>query len=315
MKDKTLRRFPDFLGIGANRGGSSWLYWMLAHHPEVWVPPLKEIHYFDRPNLGRRSVGMLDKQALVRMRDYLNGDSFRTTGDGLGANILWDLHYLLVPRGDLWYKNLFRPHTGQVTGELTPAYGILDEQTVQNIRRENPRLKVLFLVRHPLERGWSSLVNNLARKQGRNIAQAGVDEMKKRIDARGFQLRSDYARTITLWRSVFGEDQLFVGFMEDVKADPAGLMRRVCEFLGVPPMDQALFDSISRSVNSSKKFGGPMPEEVRRYMALSLLEKTQAVNTLLQSPYTAAWLESVRAAAGDPAASSPPQPDEQADEL
>lgn len=39
---------PDFLGIGGGRCGSTWLYDNLRKHPEVWMPPRKEIHYFDR---------------------------------------------------------------------------------------------------------------------------------------------------------------------------------------------------------------------------------------------------------------------------
>ena len=167
-------RFPDFLGIGANRGGSSWLYRVLAHHPQLWL------------------------------RDYLTGDAFRTSGDGLFANLAWDAHYLFVPESPAWYVDLFRPHHGQITGEVTPAYAILDEPAVREIQTQNPKLKALFLLRNPLDRGWSSLVNNLAKKQRRNIREAELPEMYRRIDASGFQLRSDYARTIRIWTGVFG---------------------------------------------------------------------------------------------------------------
>ena len=36
-----------FLGIGAARSGTTWLHENLRHHPQVWVPPAKELHYFD----------------------------------------------------------------------------------------------------------------------------------------------------------------------------------------------------------------------------------------------------------------------------
>jgi len=39
---------PDFLGIGAQRSGTTWLFNQLLAHPEVYVPPQrKEIHFFD----------------------------------------------------------------------------------------------------------------------------------------------------------------------------------------------------------------------------------------------------------------------------
>jgi len=38
---------PDFLYIGAAKAGSSWIYEILREHPEVFVPPAKDIQYFD----------------------------------------------------------------------------------------------------------------------------------------------------------------------------------------------------------------------------------------------------------------------------
>ena len=40
---------PDFLGIGAQKAGTTWLALNLGVHPQVWLPPIKELHYFDRP--------------------------------------------------------------------------------------------------------------------------------------------------------------------------------------------------------------------------------------------------------------------------
>ncbi|MGD1948605.1 MAG: hypothetical protein ACFB14_03045 [Leptolyngbyaceae cyanobacterium] len=38
----------DFLGIGAQKAGTTWLWSILKTHPDVWIPPKKELHYFDR---------------------------------------------------------------------------------------------------------------------------------------------------------------------------------------------------------------------------------------------------------------------------
>ncbi len=42
------RRLPDFLFIGPDKTGSSWLYKMLQAHPDSYVPPIKDIYFFDR---------------------------------------------------------------------------------------------------------------------------------------------------------------------------------------------------------------------------------------------------------------------------
>src|SRR3989449_8722430 len=47
---------PDFLCIGAHKGGTTWLYQQLDSHPDFWMPPFKELHYFDQlSNVERAS--------------------------------------------------------------------------------------------------------------------------------------------------------------------------------------------------------------------------------------------------------------------
>ncbi len=45
----------DFLGIGAQKGGTTWLYENLRQHPQLDFPGGKEIHFWDRPD--GRSAG------------------------------------------------------------------------------------------------------------------------------------------------------------------------------------------------------------------------------------------------------------------
>jgi hypothetical protein len=47
---------PHFIGIGAQKAGTTWLYRNLQEHPEVWLPPEKELHYFDEKRIARRSL-------------------------------------------------------------------------------------------------------------------------------------------------------------------------------------------------------------------------------------------------------------------
>ena len=44
--DTSLVR-PAFLGIGVQRAATTWVYECLRAHPEVFLPDLKEVHYFD----------------------------------------------------------------------------------------------------------------------------------------------------------------------------------------------------------------------------------------------------------------------------
>ena len=47
--------FPDFIGIGAQKAGTTWLDRNLRAHPQIWMPERKELHYFDRRIADMRS--------------------------------------------------------------------------------------------------------------------------------------------------------------------------------------------------------------------------------------------------------------------
>ena len=51
--------YPDFIGIGAQKGGTSWLHTNLEKHPQIWLPPMKELHYLDQgpASLAKRLFG------------------------------------------------------------------------------------------------------------------------------------------------------------------------------------------------------------------------------------------------------------------
>jgi hypothetical protein len=48
--------YPDFLGIGAQKAGTTWLGRNLQAHPEVWMPRMKEVHYFEEKVHESRST-------------------------------------------------------------------------------------------------------------------------------------------------------------------------------------------------------------------------------------------------------------------
>ena len=42
-------RVPDFIGLGAPKAGTTWLAGVIARHPDVFMPEIKETHFFDYP--------------------------------------------------------------------------------------------------------------------------------------------------------------------------------------------------------------------------------------------------------------------------
>ena len=43
-----MSRLPNFLYIGPDKAGSSWLHETLIRHPQVYLSPAKDLYFFDR---------------------------------------------------------------------------------------------------------------------------------------------------------------------------------------------------------------------------------------------------------------------------
>jgi hypothetical protein len=55
-------RLPNFLIIGAMKSGTSSLYHYLRSHPQVFMPRIKELNFFQQDSKWRRGVGWYAKQ-------------------------------------------------------------------------------------------------------------------------------------------------------------------------------------------------------------------------------------------------------------
>ena len=45
-------RLPDFLGIGTQKGGTTYLHGLLQQHPQVFLAHPKELHFFSLHHHG-----------------------------------------------------------------------------------------------------------------------------------------------------------------------------------------------------------------------------------------------------------------------
>ncbi len=43
-----MSRLPNFLYVGPDKAGSSWLHEVLLKHPDVYLTPAKDLYFFDR---------------------------------------------------------------------------------------------------------------------------------------------------------------------------------------------------------------------------------------------------------------------------
>jgi hypothetical protein len=61
---------PNFLIIGAEKAGTTWLYDRLKRHPDIFMPEVKEIHYFNSRKSTLESNSHYEDHDLDWYRDF-----------------------------------------------------------------------------------------------------------------------------------------------------------------------------------------------------------------------------------------------------
>lgn len=210
-KNTPCSAFPDFFCIGPQRTGSTWLHANLVKHPEILMHRDKETFFLC--TLGDTTAPRFRYPTL---EDYL--DSFR---DSTWEKILKNYHALRR------CGQFYRP---QVVGESTASYCVLADEILQDVRELRPDLKVIMLLRHPVERAWSHANKDLVRDTGRKASEADYLEFCSRADQ---VARADYAGIAERWKSILQPGRMLLAPSTRIESDPEGLIQDVLRFLGV----------------------------------------------------------------------------------
>ena len=222
-------RYPDFLGIGDQKAGTTWLHANLRRHPAVWVPPVKELQYFNqiyvRPHqqwttANRRSKGIRAFQYQIDNvpREKANFRLLGRIADIIDSEI-----------SDEWYGSIFSlAHRSQTCGEVSPQYSLLPDEGIEHIVRLSPGVKVILSLRDPIARNWSQIrMISQSKPNAPNVDLARIASLPE------VMMRADYPAIISRWSKFVPKDRLLVLFMDDMVSRPLALMSDVCKFLGV----------------------------------------------------------------------------------
>ncbi|MGB7934125.1 MAG: sulfotransferase [Gammaproteobacteria bacterium] len=221
---------PDFVCIGAQKAGTTWLHHNLSLHPEIWMPPVKEIRFFDILCPNEQLLGIEIPSYPFGLRRY-SDCWFRPSI----SDLRWRFRFYNLPRSIEWYYWLFSYATDeQKSGDITPSYSTLDERGVAFARRVlKPECRILFILRNPILRAWSG-VKWRYRWQGINIQEIDIDSIRRDLKSPSSRLRSDYFRTISLWRQAFG-DNFGVFLYDDLLENSEGFLSDIQRFIDVKP--------------------------------------------------------------------------------
>jgi hypothetical protein len=288
---------PDFLCIGAQKAGTSWLCHNLGQQAEVWVPPVKELHYLsDHPKDRLRSRLALSRPSYRRA---LFG-GLRSATRPWSANdrkaLVWALRFLAFPRSDRGYAALFPEfpdNPAMMRGELTPTYALLSEVAIARLAAMNRRARIVYLLRNPIDRAWSN-VNMRVQKQRLIVDFSDCGPLERDLLG-GSEKRAhaDYLGNLERWGRYFPPDQIHVAFFDQLVEDPAALLTGVCRFLGIAAADIRIPRDVHRPRNARNP--PPIPDSALRFLVPALAPYVAAQHRYFDNEYTARWMSSLAA--------------------
>ncbi|MDR4508671.1 MAG: sulfotransferase domain-containing protein [Candidatus Brocadiaceae bacterium] len=211
------RALPDFIAIGAQKCGTTSLYYYLNQHPQILPAARKEVHFFD--NQFQKGVHW------YRSRFPLS----------LNMNFQEKLRSKPV-----------------ITGEASPLYFFHPLVPIR-LSRLLPQVKLIVLLRNPIHRSYSHYQHNVRKKRERLSFEDAIANEDNRLEGEldrilrdesyfsfnythfSYLKRSIYIEQIKAYNRFFDRNQVLIIKSEDFYTNIQNTLTRVFNFLGVEP--------------------------------------------------------------------------------
>lgn len=243
----SLRALPDFLIIGAQKGGTTSLYLYLNEHPNIGGAVIKEVNFFDK--------------------NYHLG-------------LPWYRKQFPVPLQKLYTRNIRKQN--YLIGEASPSY-LQYPHTPGRIAQLLPDVKLIALLRNPVERAYSQYRHNVARDFEQLSFADAIDAEEERTRAEkekvlgnknynntafyrySYLARGVYVDQLKHWLDFFPREQLLLLKSEDLYAEPAATFQQTLAFLQVPVLIPASLQKEFKHYNKSEDtLSGKIDPAVRK---------------------------------------------------
>ena len=243
--DEDLARFPDFLIIGPQRTGTTWLHANLRFHPQVFLSEPKELYFFS--SLKARDSRRFVSDRLDWYLRHFDEPLWRRAAKL--ATCLW--------RSGALYRPLVR-------GEATASYAVLDADVIDDIVALNPDVKALLMIRHPIERAWSHAKKDLVRNAKRRFEDVPAAAFRAFFDEPYQRRCARYAEQAETWGARLRPGHLYVGVFDQIATRPQAMLLDVMRFLGVRAEPRYVAAAAGDPVNPTA--ATRIPAEHRQYL-------------------------------------------------
>ncbi|GAC1629308.1 MAG: hypothetical protein NVS4B7_18130 [Ktedonobacteraceae bacterium] len=194
-----LRMMPDFIIIGAQKGGTTSLYRYLVEHPNIAPIYVKEPHFLDIY--------------------YFKGLGWYRSHFPTAVEKYYARH---IQKHDL------------ITGEASPYY-LFHPQAAKRAAKSLPRTKFIVLLRNPIDRAYSQYQHQVRQPNVEPLSfEEAIDAEEKRLAGEEEKLRQDekyvsfnhrhysylarstYIKQLPAWMNLFPREQFLILKSEDL---------------------------------------------------------------------------------------------------
>jgi hypothetical protein len=204
-------KLPNFLIIGAAKGGTTSLYSYLRQHPEVFMTVPKEPTFFGNEGTDGMFSGPHDEDRAYHSR-------------------------VITSFSD--YAALFRGVTDQKAIGEASVYSLYLPEAPAQINKYVPNAIMFAVLRNPADRAYSAYLHVLRQAREQLSFAAALQQEPERIRQKWnplwhFKTMGFYYQQIKRYYDMFGRDRVHVYLYEDFQKDPLAVIRQVLEILGV----------------------------------------------------------------------------------
>jgi len=190
------RLLPNFLVIGAQKCGTTWLHQILRQHPEVFVPKCKEIHFFNKKENYNKGIEWY--------QSFFERSSCEKIAGEVTPNYFW-------------------------TGNKEKTYYDRTNDILAIVESVLADAKFILTLRDPVDRAISAYYEHI--RQGRISPHTRISDV---LDLYGILSMGYYDIHFQRWVEYFSRDQFLVLFLEEDIAPEGGVAaKKVYDFLEV----------------------------------------------------------------------------------
>jgi hypothetical protein len=201
MSEEKIKR-PDFIICGAMKSGTTTLRGLLNQQDFFYLPN-KEIHYFCADD-------------IIEHAPFIGRKSKKWYWNKYGSEKL-----------KKWYYSQFsNAHEGAIIGEDSTMY-MCSSEAAFRIKKELPDVKLIFVLRNPVERAWSQYWHLVRSGRAMWSFEKTLEIQPATLLSRGL-----YREQIMKYLNFFDSKDMMFVMLEDIKNNPSLVVEKVSNFLG-----------------------------------------------------------------------------------